>query len=285
MNLKFTKMHGLGNDFVVVDLISQNCTLQPRHILKLADRNEGVGCDQVLLVEPPRQPDADFTYRIFNADGREVEQCGNGARCFAKFVSDQRLTGKRVMRVETKAGIIELNLTEPGNRRIGDCAQVEVNMGVPVFEPAEIPFLADCRAEEYPISAGDDELVIGALSMGNPHAVLRVDSVTAANVEILGPALEQHQRFPARTNVGFMQLLSREALKLRVYERGVGETQACGTGACAAVVYARMRDWLDNSPITVHLTGGDLLISWLGVGEPVRMTGPAATVFEGEIRL
>ncbi len=285
MILNFTKMHGLGNDFVVVDLISQSCSLQPRHILRLADRKLGVGCDQVLLVEPPLQPDADFTYRIFNADGGEVEQCGNGARCFAKFVYDQKLTTKRKIRVATNAGAIELNLTEPGNKRIGENAMVEVNMGAPVFTPDAIPFVSERMADSYSIQVSDRKLEMGVLSMGNPHGVCRVDSTATAEVETLGPLLEHHERFPARCNIGFMELLSRNEIRLRVHERGVGETQACGTGACAAVVYGRLRNWLDNTPVKAHLAGGDLEISWPGYDQPVQMTGPATTVFEGQIRL
>lgn len=285
MVLHFTKMHGLGNDFVVIDLVSQNFCVQTKHILKLADRHHGIGCDQVLLVEPPRTPDADFSYRIFNADGGEVAQCGNGARCFAKFVYDQKLTRKRKIKVETNAGLIELNLLERGDCHIGEDATVEVDMGVPLLEPAHIPFRAEKCAPHYQLEVGSDLLEIGAVSMGNPHAVTLVESVAVAGVEQIGPAIENHPRFPERCNAGFMELISSSEIRLRVYERGVGETRACGTGACAAVVYGRIRGWLDETAITVHLSGGDLQISWHGPAQPVIMAGPAATVFEGQIRL
>ncbi|MFT5484560.1 MAG: diaminopimelate epimerase [Halieaceae bacterium] len=285
MVLHFSKMHGLGNDFVVIDLISQNFNILPRHVLQLADRHAGVGCDQVLLVEPPRTPEADFTYRIFNADGGEVEQCGNGARCFAKFVCDQKLTRKKKINVDTKGGMIELNLLDPGNRHIGDDAIVEVNMGAPEFEPSKIPFQADTEALSYLLDLGTESIEIGAVSVGNPHAVIRLDNVADARVADLGPLIECHPRFPDRTNVGFISIKNRTHIDLRVFERGVGETRACGTGACAAVVYARARNWLDDSPISVRLTGGELQIRWHGPGEPVIMVGSASTTFEGQIRL
>jgi diaminopimelate epimerase len=276
MLLKFTKMHGAGNDFVVVDLISQCYKLRSRDVRKLADRHFGVGCDQVLVVEPPRDPEVDFSYRIFNADGGEVEQCGNGARCFARFVREKKLTGKRLIKVETAGGIIELRVH---NRR-----DVEVSMGVPVFEPAGIPFNAASRAASYPLQVDGKRLEIGALSMGNPHAVLRVDSVARADVERLGPLIENHPDFPRRVNAGFMEVVSDRAIKLRVYERGVGETLACGTGACAAVVYGVTRGWV-RDVVTVDLPGGKLSISWAGEGHPVIMTGPTEVVFEGTIRI
>ena len=276
MLLKFTKMHGAGNDFVVVDLISQRCRLRPGDVRKLADRRFGVGCDQVLVVEPPGSPEVDFRYRIYNADGGEVEQCGNGARCFARFVREKKLTNKRVIKVETAAGVIEL--------RIKGRSEVEVDMGVPIFEPAEIPFSAATRADNYPLPVEQETLEIGALSMGNPHAVLRVDDVNMASVETLGPLIEAHADFPRRVNAGFMQVVSENEIKLRVFERGVGETLACGTGACAAVVYGICRGWLSNS-VTVNLPGGKLSVSWQGAGNPVMMTGPTAVVFEGTIRL
>jgi diaminopimelate epimerase len=276
MLLKFTKMHGAGNDFVVVDLISQRCRLRPRDVRKLADRRFGVGCDQVLVVEPPGSPEVDFRYRIYNADGGEVEQCGNGARCFARFVREKKLTNKRVIKVETAAGVIEL--------RAQGRSEVEVDMGVPIFEPAEIPFSAAARADQYPLPVDQEILEIGALSMGNPHAVLRVDDVNMASVETLGPLIEAHAHFPRRVNAGFMQVVSENEIKLRVFERGVGETLACGTGACAAVVYGICRGWLSNS-VTVNLPGGKLSVSWQGAGNPVMMTGPTAVVFEGTIRL
>ena len=276
MLLKFTKMHGAGNDFVVVDLISQRYKLRTRDIRKLADRRFGVGCDQVLVVEPPGRPHVDFSYRIFNADGGEVEQCGNGARCFARFVREKKLTGKRVISVETACGIIEL--------RVHNRQDVEVEMGTPLFEPADIPFRADIRAPSYTLSLDDAELEIGAVSMGNPHAVLRVDNVSEAEVERLGPRIESHPDFPRRTNAGFMEVVAEDHIRLRVFERGVGETLACGTGACAAVVYGISRGWLRET-VTVELPGGKLCISWAGGDRPVIMTGPTAVVFEGTIKI
>ncbi|MEP4149343.1 MAG: diaminopimelate epimerase [Halioglobus sp.] len=276
MLLKFTKMHGAGNDFVVVDLISQRCKLRPREIRQLADRRFGVGCDQVLLVEPPGNPDVDFRYRIFNADGGEVEQCGNGARCFARFVRDNKLTSKRVISVETASGIIQL--------RVLDNHQVEVDMGTPALEPQLIPFEAAEQAACYGLQVEENTLEIGAVSMGNPHSILRVDDVDNVDIEHLGPLIENHPRFPQRTNAGFMQIVTGNEIKLRVFERGVGETLACGTGACAAVVYGLSRGWLRDT-VTVNLPGGKLSISWAGPGQPVIMTGPTASVFEGTIRI
>ncbi len=276
MQLRFTKMHGLGNDFVVLDLITQRFHLRKHHVRQLADRRFGIGCDQLLVVEVPQQPDVDFRYRIFNCDGSEVEQCGNGARCFAKFVRDKRLTGKNRIRVETKSGIMELNITRSN--------QVRVDMGAPVLTPTEIPFQADSRANSYNIDALDQHWQIGAVSMGNPHCVLLVDDVQAAPVETLGPALESHPRFPQRVNVGFMQVISRGEVNLRVYERGVGETLACGSGACAAVVAGIQQELLANK-VRVNLPGGHLTIEWQGESHPVMMTGPATTVFEGQIQL
>lgn len=276
MLLRFSKMHGLGNDFVVLDLITQRFNLQERHIRKLADRRFGVGCDQVLVVEAPTQPDVDFRYRIFNGDGTEVEQCGNGARCFAKFVQDKKLTGKNKIRVETNTGIIELSITED--------RQVLVNMGKPILNPGDIPFEADARAVSYTLEVAGQPYEIAAVSMGNPHAVMLVDDVQTADVATLGPAIESHPRFPRRVNAGFMQLLNRKAIKLRVYERGAGETLACGTGACAAVVTGQLRGLLDQR-VTVTLPGGSLSIEWRGEGHPVMMTGPASNVFEGQISI
>lgn len=276
MLLKFTKMHGAGNDFVVIDMISQRCKLRPRDIRILADRHFGIGCDQVLLVEAPGDPEVDFRYRIFNADGTEVEQCGNGARCFARFVREKKLTSKSVINVETAAGVIEL--------RVRNRQQVEVSMGTPRFEPGEIPFTASGRAPSYPLQVDGRTLEIGALSMGNPHALLRVDDVDTAELERLGPLVESHPDFPRKANVGFMQVVSEKEIRLRVFERGVGETLACGTGACAAVVYGIMRGWLRDT-VTVNLPGGKLSISWAGDSQPVIMTGPTAVVFEGTIRI
>ena len=280
MLLRFTKMHGLGNDFVVIDAVSQSVTITPELARKLGDRRFGVGCDQILVVEPPNQADVDFGYRIFNQDGSEVEQCGNGARCFAKFVRDRRLTGKNTIRVETACGIIELEVQ-------GD-NQVRVNMGVPILEPEKIPFIADAINTNYSIDVAEHDesktLSISAVSMGNPHAVLKVDDTDTAPVATLGPVIESHTRFPQRVNAGFMQVLNRNEINLRVYERGAGETLACGTGACAAVVAGQLQDLLD-SPVTVNLPGGSLVIEWPGKGQPVTMTGPATTVFHGRIKL
>lgn len=276
MLLQFTKMHGTGNDFVVIDLITQHYKLRARDIRKLADRHFGIGCDQLLVVEPPQDANVDFRYRIYNADGEEVEQCGNGARCFARFVREKKLTGKRVISVETAAGVIELRV-RPEN-------EVEVQMGVPEFEPGKIPFLASSRAISYPLMVGEQELEIGALSMGNPHAIVRVDSASKADVAHLGPLIESHPDFPRRVNAGFMEVVSKHKIRLRVYERGVGETLACGTGACAAVVYGITRGWLRES-VTVVLSGGKLSVSWAGEGQPVIMTGPTAVVFEGTIKI
>lgn len=276
MLLRFTKMHGLGNDFVVLDLVTQRFNLTEQHIRQLADRHFGIGCDQLLVVEVPSRPDVDFRYRIFNCDGDEVEQCGNGARCFAKFVRDKRLTGKDTIRVETNSGIIELAMTT--NR------EIQVNMGVPVLEPAQIPFRADHRANTYSLRVGDIECEIGAVSMGNPHAVMLVDRIDTELVAQLGPRIESHPRFPNRVNAGFMEIVSRHEINLRVYERGAGETLACGSGACAAVVSGQLRGLLDQQ-VTVNLTGGRLTMKWQGEGHPVMMTGPATTVFEGQIHL
>ncbi len=276
MNLRFTKMHGLGNDFVVIDGITQAVTLNPEQCRRIADRHFGVGCDQILLVEKPTRDDVDFRYRIFNADGGEVEQCGNGARCFVRFVHDKQLTDKTAIRVETASGIIEPRLLDNG--------QVTVNMGAPRFAPADIPFAASAEALTYPLKVGTHTLEISALSMGNPHAVLRVNDLDSAPVDILGAAIEAHQRFPQRVNAGFMQVLTPHDIRLRVFERGAGETLACGTGACAAAVTGIRQDWL-KSPVSVHTRGGDLVIEWAGKDQSVYMTGPAVTVFEGAIEI
>ena len=276
MLLRFTKMHGLGNDFMVLDLISQHAHIQPKHAKAWGDRHTGVGFDQLLIVEPPNNPDVDFRYRIFNADGSEVEQCGNGARCFARFVIDKRLTAKKSIRVETKSGIIELNLRSDG--------QVSVDMGPPRLAPAQVPFQAEAEALSYRVEVAGQQVELAALSMGNPHAVLRVEDVDSAPVHELGPRLEQHARFPQRVNVGFLQVLDRHQARLRVWERGAGETRACGTGACAAAVAAIRQGWMD-SPVQLELPGGRLSIEWAGPGRPVIMTGPAVRVYEGQIRL
>ncbi len=276
MLLKFTKMHGLGNDFVVLDLISQRFSPRPRHARALADRRRGIGCDQLLVVEPPGNPEADFRYRVFNRDGGEVAQCGNGARCLARFVRDRKLTGKRRLRFETRAGTLELRVLEDG--------QVRVGMGVPEFEPARIPLRRSRRATLYPLRVDGRELRVAALAIGNPHAVLGVADAESAPVAQLGPALESHPDFPERVNAGFMQVLSRAELRLRVFERGAGETLACGSGACAAVVAGRLQGLLDER-VTVRLNGGPLEVEWAGEGQPVMMTGPATRVYEGEIEL
>lgn len=276
MKLKFSKMHGLGNDFVVLDGVRQAVSLTPEQLRYLADRNFGVGCDQILLVEEPSQAGVDFRYRIFNADGSEVEQCGNGARCFVRFVHEQGLTDKREIKVETKRGIITPRLEANGS--------VTVDMGEPRFLPAEIPFLHDEDVVIYNLDVADETLEISVVSMGNPHAVQVVDSVDTAPVGQHGPLIENHEQFPQRVNAGFMQVVDRHAIKLRVFERGSGETLACGTGACAAVVTGIRRGLLD-SPVRVTTRGGDLNIAWGGPGRPVLMTGPAMTVFTGEIEL
>ncbi|MHB8471283.1 MAG: diaminopimelate epimerase [Gammaproteobacteria bacterium] len=276
MRVNFTKMHGLGNDFVLIDATQQALTFTSEQVRRLADRRYGVGCDQVLLIEAAHNADTDFYYRIYNADGGEVEQCGNGARCFARYVRDNRLSDKADLRVETRAGVINLHLEADG--------QVTVDMGLPRFEPAEIPFDAPARAARYALTVDATQLEIGALSMGNPHAVLRVDNVSSAPVASLGPRIESHPRFPQRVNAGFMQVIDRDHIGLRVYERGAGETLACGTGACAAVVTGREQGLLDER-VRVDLPGGQLVISWPGEGYPVLMTGPASRVFEGNIEL
>jgi diaminopimelate epimerase len=275
MKLHFTKMHGLGNDFIVFNAVQQPLQLTTEQIRFLADRKFGVGCDQILLVEPARRPENDFHYRIFNADGSEVEQCGNGARCFARFVLEKGLTDKTEIAVGTSSGDIILYAE-------GDL--IRVNMGVPELEPERIPFQAEARAERYPIEVEGSTMEIGVVSMGNPHAVLQVDDADSAPVETLGPVMESHPRFPQRVNVGFMQILSPQHIRLRVYERGTGETLACGTGACGAVVAGRLQGLLD-AEVTVSLRGGDLVIKWDGEGHPVWMSGPAATVYEGSIEL
>ncbi|MFH1816096.1 MAG: diaminopimelate epimerase [Pseudomonadota bacterium] len=276
MKLRFSKMHGLGNDFVVIDAIRQQVDLTPARVRFLADRHFGVGCDQLLLVERAQQPGVDFRYRIFNADGGEVEQCGNGARCFVRFVLDQGLTDKRQIRVETMSGVITLTAE--------DDDEVTVDMGVPVFEPARIPFDSASDAFVQPLDVDGLTLPITAVSMGNPHAVQVVADVDAAPVALQGPPIESHMRFPARVNAGFMQVVDAHHIRLRVYERGAGETLACGTGACAAVVAGVVRNLLD-SPVRVTTRGGELNIRWAGEGEPVYMTGPAVTVFEADIHL
>lgn len=276
MQLKFTKMHGLGNDFVMIDGIRQTPSLTPDIIRKIADRRQGIGCDQVLIVEAAHDPQVDFRYRIFNRDGREVEQCGNGVRCFARFVRDQGLSTKNEIAVQTTAGIVYPRIEANG--------EIRVNMGVPRFLPADIPFAADKRQDIYTLEVNAEPVTVSVLSMGNPHAVQVVADVDEAPVGTQGPMIEQHARFPRRVNAGYMQVLDPGRVKVRVYERGAGETRACGTGACAAVVTGRLRGLL-HEQVEVALRGGALRIAWKGEGEPVWMTGPATTVFEGTIDL
>jgi diaminopimelate epimerase len=276
VKLGFTKMQGAGNDFVVLDGVSNSIALSPGQLRRLADRHFGVGCDQILLVEPPRTQGTDFRYRIFNADGGEVEQCGNGARCFVRFVSERGLTAKREIRVETAGGDITLRLEPDG--------EVTVNMGAPVFAAKRIPFVTAGDALVQPLEVAGVTVEISAVSMGNPHAVQVVADVDAAPVAVQGPLIEHHARFPERVNVGYMQVLERSSVRLRVYERGAGETLACGTGACAAVVVGIRRGLLD-ARVRVSTRGGDLTIRWEGADNPVWLTGPAVTVFEGEIEI
>ncbi|MEN3110423.1 diaminopimelate epimerase [Uliginosibacterium paludis] len=276
MKLNFTKMQGLGNDFVVIDAISQTVEMTPALARRLGDRRFGVGCDQILIVERPSGENIDFRYRIFNSDGSEVEQCGNGARCFVRFVVDHKLTTKHEIRVETKSGVITPRLVDNG--------LVTVDMGVPVFEPARIPFVSESDAAVQPLALAGETIEISAVSMGNPHAVQVVANVDSAPVEQQGPLIEHHPRFPARVNAGFMQIVDEHAIRLRVFERGAGETLACGTGACAAVV-AGIRRGLLHSPVRVETRGGELSIAWRGPGTSVLMTGPAVSVFEGSLDL
>ncbi|WAK04234.1 diaminopimelate epimerase [Methylobacter sp. YRD-M1] len=274
--MNFTKMHGLGNDFVVIDAINQNVDLNAEQIRQLSDRHFGIGFDQLLLVEKPVSANADFKYRIFNADGSEVAQCGNGARCFARFVRDKQLTDKDEIRVDTNSGQLLLHLDEDD--------LVTVNMGVPRHAPDEIPMLAEEESKYYTVAVNGTERAFGAVSMGNPHAVLQVNDVKTAPVAELGSELERHPVFPERANIGFMQVVDRQHIKLRVFERGAGETLACGSGACAAVVIGIEHHLLDRD-VFVELPGGELKISWSGRGEPVFMTGPAVTVFDGTLAL
>ena len=275
--LLFSKMHGLGNDFVVIDGLSQklpDLTISQRRFL--ADRHRGIGCDQLLMVEESKREGIDFKYRIFNSDGGEVSQCGNGARCFARFVYSKGLTQKKAIVVETSSGIITLTIEDVGET-------VTVEMGPPDFDPKQIPFEVEHQVKVYDLTLSDDRKVcLGVLSMGNPHAVMVVNDINATDVALLGPMIESHTNFPERVNVGFMQVLNKSEVIVRVYERGVGETQACGTGACAAVVHGIQLGLL-GSKVKVNLTGGELDIVWMGQQKPVRMTGPAMHVFDGEI--
>jgi diaminopimelate epimerase len=284
MRLRFTKMHGAGNDFVVFDGINQRVDLTSEQVRRISDRHFGIGCDQLLVVERAQGPDADFRYRIYNADGGEVEQCGNGARCFVRFVSDKGLTAKREIRVETLSGLIAPRLEANG--------EVTVNMGAPIFEPARVPYLSKSNELVQPLAVGGQTVQITAVSMGNPHAVQVVADAEAAPVTTQGPLIESHPSFPKRVNAGFMEIVNRSHIRLRVWERGAGETLACGTGACAAVVTGIRRGLLD-SPVRVTTHGGDLTIRWDGAdnaansAQPavVWMTGPAVKVFDGEIDL
>ena len=276
MSIAFTKMHGLGNDFIVIEALQKKFHGSPEQIRQLADRHFGIGFDQLLLVEPPVSEDMDFSYRIFNADGDEVEQCGNGARCFARFVYDRGLTEKTEIRVGTLSGIII--------PRILDDGRVRVDMGVPDFEPERIPFITDKRQHTYSLALANDVVEIAAVSMGNPHAVQIVDNVDSAPVTQTGPEIEHHPLFPQRVNAGYMEVIDRQTIRLRVWERGSGETMACGTGACAAVVTGIDQGLLD-SPVEVSLPGGKLDIEWSGQGTSVFMTGPAEYVYEGEFEM
>ncbi len=275
MLLPFTKMHGLGNDFVVIDAVTQEVNLTPEIVRHLSDRHFGIGCDQLLVVEPPRRPDVDFHYRIFNADGGEVGQCGNGARCLARFVREQKLTTRTRIRVETTTGILELAVLSD------DLYQVA--LGVPRFAPEDIPFVVPARAPRYQLDIDGQNHSFSALSLGNPHAVLEVAAVAHAPVAELGAKIGAHPCFPEGVNVGFMAVRNRHTIDLRVFERGAGETLACGSGACAAAVAGIQTDLLD-SPVRVHLPGGTLTIDWAGEGQPVLLTGPAVTVYQGRIR-
>jgi len=276
MRIRFTKMQGVGNDFVVLDAISQPIALDALTVRRLADRHFGVGCDQILVIERAQSADTDFTYRIFNADGDEVQHCGNGARCFLRFVREKGLTTKREIRVQTLSGVIVPRLEADG--------QVTVDMGPPIFDPARIPFIAERRAATYALEVDGQTVQISALSMGNPHAVQVVNDVDSAPVLTQGPRIERHPRFPQRVNAGYVQVIDRGRIRLRVFERGAGETLACGTGACAAVVAGIQRGLLDAT-VQVETRGGALRIAWDGDDRPVFMTGPAETVFEGEIDL
>ena len=276
MDLNFTKMQGLGNDFIVLDGVSAPIQLSTEQIRQLGDRHFGIGFDQLLLVEKATDPAHDFRYRIFNCDGGEVEQCGNGARCFVRFVHDRGLTNKTEIAVEVATGVIKPRLEANG--------LVTVDMGEPRFAPRQIPFLADQDEITHPLQVGDETASVSVVNMGNPHAVQVLADIDDGVVERQGPLIEYHPRFPARVNAGFMQVLSRDAVRLRVYERGAGETIACGTGACAAVV-AGIRRGLLNDTVRVTTRGGDLSITWRGPGQPVLMTGPAVTVFTGTVAI
>jgi diaminopimelate epimerase len=276
MKLAFTKMHGAGNDFVVIDGVTQAVNLNTNQLRRLADRHRGIGCDQILMVTPPDSPDADFRYHVFNADGSRAGQCGNGARCVGRFLREKRLTRQREILLQTDDDSLALSLTEDG--------RVFAGLGAPRFGPTEVPFQADETQDQYTLDVQGQSLSIGALSMGNPHAILMVDDCDAAPVSTLGPLLEAHTRFPERVNVGFMQVQSRGEVKLRVFERGVGETDACGSGACAAAVHGMKLGLLDEE-VLVSLPGGKLSVSWPSMGDRVWLGGPTATVFNGTVTL
>ena len=279
MLLRFTKMHGLGNDFMMVDLISQQVTLNLELVKELSDRRFGIGFDQLLTVRPPVRPDSDFRYTIYNADGSEAEQCGNGARCFLRFVRDEGLTTKSTVRLETSNGDITCKLEKDGN--------ITVDMGQPALQPGKVPFVADSAQINYDLSLGpefSERFSISALNVGNPHAVITVAAVHSAPVVEIGPLIERHPRFPEGVNVGFMEVVSRKKIRLRVFERGVGETKACGSGACAAVVAGRLQGVLDNT-VDVELTGGHLSVTWGGDNDTIKMTGPACKVYEGRLQV
>ena len=276
MLIKFTKMHGIGNDFVVIDAVRQHINLTTDAIRQIADRNKGIGCDQVLLIEPPSDKNIDFNYRIFNCDGTEVEQCGNGARCMGRYIADQQLSGKKSVLLKTKNRVMEVTTK---NKDL-----VTANMGAPIFTPSDIPFNSDQQQQLYPMEAGPHSVEIAVLSVGNPHAVIQVKDIDTAEVDNIGTLIQAHTLFPESVNVGFMQIMDRQTIKLRVYERGVGETQACGSGACAAAVAAIQQNLVD-SQVNLELLGGSLTIEWHGDDEPIMMTGPAETVFHGKIKL
>ena len=276
MLIKFTKLHGLGNDFVVIDAVRQHINLTTKAIKKMADRNVGIGCDQVLILEPPADKNSDFNYRIFNCDGTEVEQCGNGARCMGRYIADQQLSGKQTVLLQTKNRVMEVSI-KPKNL-------VTANMGAPIFTPAEIPFISNQEEKLYPIETDTERYEIAAVSVGNPHAVIQVKDIETTAVNDIGPQIQAHNQFPESVNVGFMQIIDRQTIKLRVYERGVGETQACGSGACAAAVAAIQQNLVD-SKVKLELVGGVLWVEWQGKDQPILMTGPAETVFHGKIKL
>ena len=279
MLLRFTKMHGLGNDFMVIDLISQHVTLDPNLIKGLSDRRLGIGFDQLLTVGPPEKPDSDFRYTIYNADGSEAEQCGNGARCFLRFVREEGLTTKSTIRLETRNANISCTLEKDGT--------ITVDMGKPALQPEKIPFIADSEQTNYDLSLGPkypDTFSVSALNVGNPHVVITVPAVDSAPILQVGPLIEHHPRFPEGVNVGFMEVVSRKKIRLRVFERGVGETKACGSGACAAVVAGRLQGVLDDT-VDVQLTGGHLSVTWGGNDDTIKMTGPACKVFDGRLQI